>query len=437
MESKASDVIVVGGGLGGLASAALLARKGLRVRVLEKASHPGGRARSRVQDGFVLNQGAHALYRGGRGTKLLRELGIVPSGRKIAGGGSFVEHGERLYALPRGPGSLLFNDYLGARGKLEFLQLMATLGERKARALGERSLRQWLDEDFRDARTRTMLEMFVRLTSVAHAPELLPASAAVRQLARAVRHGVMYLDGGWQSMLDQLSERVREAGAAIELNADVQRIEHQRGAVSAVHMADGRRHAARAVIAALPPAALAKLLQEDILARRWADASVPLRAACLDLGVPELPYPRRYNVQSLDAPLYYADHTAYAKLAPEGGHVLHLIRYLAPGETGRDSEAELHAFLERIQPGVYQRARVKRFLPDMIVHNDLPDPGRARSEHPEIAGLFFAGDFASPNAMLADAVFDSARTAATRAAEYCASRPVARALATSEAGCAG
>ena len=139
-------------------------------------------------------------------------------------------------------------------------------------------------------------------------------------------------------------------------------------------------------------------------------------------------------VPSLDAPLYYADHSAYAKLAPEGGRVLQLIRYLGPGDDGRNSESELRAFLERIQPGVYERSRVQRFLPNMIVHNDLPDPRRARSEHPEIAGLFFAGDFASPNAMLADAVFDSASMAAARAAAHCARQPVASRVAMSQAG---
>lgn len=62
---------------------------------------------------------------------------------------------------------------------------------------------------------------------------------------------------------------------------------------------------ARAVVAAVEPSVLAKLLPGDACTRRWADAAVPLRAACLDLGARGLPHPERVNVQSLDAPLYF------------------------------------------------------------------------------------------------------------------------------------
>ena len=161
-------------------------------------------------------------------------------------------------------------------------------------------------------------------------------------------------------------------------------------------------------------AVLARLLPGDARAQQWADAAVPLRAACLDLGVRGLPHPERVNVQSIDAPLYFANHSAYARLAPQGASVLHLVRYLAPGEDGAAVEPELRAFLERVQPGVYARAEIKRFVPDLIVHNDVPGPERARGEHPELAGLHLVGDGCSARAMLTDGVLDSAHAAAAR-----------------------
>ncbi len=52
------DVIVIGAGLGGLLTGAILARRGRRVLVLEREPHAGGRLRSYDVDGFVVDCGA-------------------------------------------------------------------------------------------------------------------------------------------------------------------------------------------------------------------------------------------------------------------------------------------------------------------------------------------------------------------------------------------
>ncbi|WP_104166391.1 phytoene desaturase family protein [Arthrobacter sp. SX1312] len=53
----AKDVVVIGGGIGGLATSALLAREGHRVTLLEKRDEVGGRAGSWEQDGFRFDTG--------------------------------------------------------------------------------------------------------------------------------------------------------------------------------------------------------------------------------------------------------------------------------------------------------------------------------------------------------------------------------------------
>ncbi|PPB48932.1 phytoene desaturase [Arthrobacter pityocampae] len=53
----AKDVVVIGGGIGGLATSALLAREGHRVTLLEKRNEVGGRAGSWEQDGFRFDTG--------------------------------------------------------------------------------------------------------------------------------------------------------------------------------------------------------------------------------------------------------------------------------------------------------------------------------------------------------------------------------------------
>lgn len=407
---RQAEIIVIGAGLGGLASAAFVARSGARVRVLDAAQHPGGRARSRLQDGFTLNVGPHALFRGGPAQQALRELGVPLPGKALAKTGGYGVLAGQVHELPFAPLGMLRSKLLVRSEKLQFVRVIAGLGERSARAARGLTVAQWLEQTVSSPRTRALLEMLVRLSCYAHAPGLLAADSAIRQVAHVVRHNVMYLDGGWQPLVDALVAQLQRAQVPIELGTSVQRIERD-----AVLLADGRRLKARHVIAAVDPPGLARLMPGDSWAEHRARAAVPLRAACLDLGVRQLPHPERRSVQSLDAPLYFSNHSLYARLAPDGCQLLGLIHYLAPGEDGRASEPVLRAFLERIQPGVWERAVVKRFMPNLIVHNDLPGAERARRVHPELASLSLVSDVSSPRYMLADAVLDSARAAAERA----------------------
>lgn len=67
------DVVVVGAGLGGLTSGAYLARRGLRILVLEDGSGVGGKASSRVIDGIRFPTGANTFGR--RVLRILRDVG--------------------------------------------------------------------------------------------------------------------------------------------------------------------------------------------------------------------------------------------------------------------------------------------------------------------------------------------------------------------------
>ncbi len=54
---KASSVVVIGAGIGGIAAAAHLARRGLHVTVVEKNARPGGRCDCFARDGHHFDVG--------------------------------------------------------------------------------------------------------------------------------------------------------------------------------------------------------------------------------------------------------------------------------------------------------------------------------------------------------------------------------------------
>lgn len=77
---KQYDAIVIGAGIGGLASALLLAESGKKVALFEKTARTGGRLGSSARDGFTVDYGVHLISRGPKGPliQLLERCGIEP-----------------------------------------------------------------------------------------------------------------------------------------------------------------------------------------------------------------------------------------------------------------------------------------------------------------------------------------------------------------------
>src|SRR5262245_24435169 len=118
-----ADVAVIGGGLGGLAAAAYLARAGRSVVLFEKASMLGGRAATTNLGEFRFNLGPHALYAGSHGIGVLRELEVpFRGGKPTASGGFAVARGAK-HALPGGFLSLVTTGLFGLPAKLETARL--------------------------------------------------------------------------------------------------------------------------------------------------------------------------------------------------------------------------------------------------------------------------------------------------------------------------
>jgi phytoene dehydrogenase-like protein len=417
MTHAASDVIVVGGGLAGLAAAAFAARGGSSVRVLERSAHVGGRARTRDQDGFLFNVGPHALYRRGPGRAVLRELGVEVAGAIPPSAGLAVR-GGREHALPVGPVSLLRTRLLSARSKLKVAGLLGRLRRGVPPLPAGLSVDEWLAAAGLHQDAADLLRALLRVTTYSHQPERLDAAAALEQLHVAVTGSVLYLHGGWQTLVDGLRRAAEDSGASIAADARADRLERDGGGYT-VWTAGGDRLSARAVILAVPPAEAARLAGGFSAAlRAAAQTALPVRAASLDLGLRALPRPGSTFALGIDRPWYFSVHSATARLAPDGRVLLHALRYLgsdrpAPEET----ERELDGLLDIVQPGWRDQVLVRRFVPDLLVAHALPLAGRGLAGRPPVAagdapGLFVAGDWAGAEGLLADASLASGRRAA-------------------------
>lgn len=439
----ANDVVVVGGGLAGLAAAAFLARAGRSVTLFERSRRLGGRAATQTEGGFNFNLGPHALYRAGAGLPILRELGVPFGGGTPDLRGYALREG-RLRRFPGTPRALLTSDLLGPRAKIEAARLLGalSLGRIDPAPLQGLTVRQWLARDVRDAAVRRLFATLIRVSTYADEPDRQSAGAALAQLRLALRGNVLYLDGGWRTLADGLRRAAEAAGARIVTDTRVAAVVRDT-AVRGVRLADGTSRAAGAVIVAADPESARAIVAggDETPLRAWAAEVTPVQAACLDVGLRRLPRPAGRLVLGLDCPLYCSVHSAVARLAPEGGATIHLAKYLRSGvrTDPHADERELEGVLDLAQPGWRDALVTRRFLPRLTVTHALATAaggglaGRPGPAVPGVRGLYVAGDWVGPEGMLADAALTSAKRAAER---ILAANSAARDMMDADAGVA-
>lgn len=443
------NVIVVGGGIAGLTAAIYLARGGRTVTVFEKKRQLGGRAITHLRHGFRFNLGGHTVHRGGPGAAVYRELGIPLRGAPARLRGSVVLAGHS-YRLPLSVATLFTSGLLSLSGKAELAKLLWTLRRIDPKAHVSVTAREWLDANVHDAPLRDVLAAVMRhLTYSDHADEQ-SASVALELLRAVLRRGLLFIDEGWQRIVDSLHSAAVTSGVNFVSTSRIVRVDHDGGAVTGVELGGleveasndtmsialpelphdgerGTRLPASTVVLAVDPETACDLVGDLAEANAWG-ALTPVTAACLDVALSSLPDPRQTLAMSLDAPLGMAVHSAFAQLTPKGGALIHVTKYRKRAASRNDDELEtgarrtaeaaadereLEAFLEELQPGWRDVLVHRRFLPSMTVSNALVTPSSKRpGAETSLRGLYLAGDWVGDEGILSDAALTSARAAA-------------------------
>mgnify|MGYP001190351537 FL=1 len=417
------DVAVVGGGIAGLVAANDLARAGKSVVVFEKSAQFGGRAITVRKKGALFNLGGHALYLGGSADTIFQELGLKLEGGSPSRRVSVIWK-NRVMPLSR----FLFGRDMSWTGRIELLRMLAKLGriDTDNGEMTSISVREWLEREMRDPMVRNVFYALIRTGTFTQAPDLQYIGPALRQVQRSFRkQGVLYVQGGWQSIIDQLREKVVRAGAIVAGSAGVEAIGHDGGEVCRLHLSNGETMEIGYVISAVPLAETCRLVQDAgrTSLQVWKDQARAVSVACLDLCLRRLPVPNRNVVLGIDQPVFFSNQSkATPSLAEDGSWVMHLIKYNGYNGAGESDPKKDEAFLEqmmdRIQPGWRKEVVARQFLPNMTVVGDYMHIDRIDKTPgpvvPEIRGLYVAGDWASHGEVLVDAAAASGRRAAQR-----------------------
>jgi phytoene dehydrogenase-like protein len=419
-----TDVVVVGGGLAGLAAATTAAKAGRRVTVLEARSEPGGRARTAEQDGYRLNEGPHALYAQGEGLQVLRSLGVEPRGAAPPVQGAMGYAEGRLGLLPAGPGSLARTDLLSWRAKAAFARQLAGIGRLDADRFVGVPVGEAVAGMLADQRAREIVLGLARVATYSNDPGSYDAGAALHQVQRSLDGGVLYLHGGWATLVRGLSAAAHAAGVRVVTGSKVERVESGPAGVVA-RTSTGEVAAGAAVLTTGGPTGAADLLGlTDGPLRARAQAARPSLVAALDVCLRGSWGSAPTFVMGLDEPLYLSVHGPTADLATPGGTLVSLAKYLPP-DAGTDADADrrqLEHLLDLVQPRWRGEAASVRFLQRVVAATDIPTAatgglaGRPAVAVADRPGVFVAGDWVGPRGLLADGALASGADAGRAAA---------------------
>ncbi|MFL6488362.1 MAG: phytoene desaturase family protein [Nitrososphaera sp.] len=408
------DVIIIGGGLAGLTTAALLAHAGKAVTLFEHSSREiGGRARTAEIDGFYFNQGPHALYLTDASDTILKEIGITYTGGIPAGKGYLISGGKKReiagdyssWLSGKSDGSQFFI----SPAKIDFSQLESVTEQ------------EWLDKNIHDINDAEIIKTIFRLNTYANDPDIQSIGPVLHQIYVGSRAGVMYLDGGWQTLVDGLLTVAKNANARIVMGKKAISVKRTDSSGWQVLLSDKTQVSAKIVVIAAGPMDAYSLFDDkerpELLSRAAKEAK-PVRLVCLDVALSSLPDKDALFALGVDRPLYFSVHSAYAKLAPKGGALIHVAKYLGTSiePKPREDQPELEEFLDLLQPGWRQVLVKKRPLPNMVVSNALvtaADGGLGGRPDPRIAeNLYIVGDWVGKEGLLSNASVASAKHAA-------------------------
>lgn len=265
------QVIIIGAGVSGLSTGALLSNEGVSVKIFEKSSKVGGRTASMVYRNHILDNGFHIMpfYKTSAVYQVLEKVGIA-SRLKLAlvSDISFFNE-KKFFKYPKGIADILKLSIIPFSSRIKLLRIlfpMAFSSMKKAEELDEKSLTEITKR--LDKNTKSFFDA-VCMLAFADAPEHVSLGEFVRTMIRAnpFKGGTSEFaypdEGGYDKICEKLSEFIVEKNNQVKLNSSVKKVVINNSKVEGVLNNQGEFIKADSVVVTYPAYTAVKQLFEE------------------------------------------------------------------------------------------------------------------------------------------------------------------------------
>ena len=255
MADNTYDAIVIGAGFGGASCAGLLAKRGLKVLLVEKNSRAGGKAMSLSKKGFTHTAwvviGAPAV--GNLYERVLQELEVEDLAKIVIPGtqGSYYRTSAgkyvRLPQMPEGQAmdpNRLFDwlevEQSARENALKFFTDLTLMPPEKINALHDISFQQWIS-NYDIPRSVYAFVVSLCCDGMFMGPvDCLEAAEMITSLQDVfLRNGGVFCEGGFGQVAEAYCEAVRRHGGDVLMRARVEKISVEDGQVTGIVTASG------------------------------------------------------------------------------------------------------------------------------------------------------------------------------------------------------
>ncbi|MDR1896351.1 MAG: FAD-dependent oxidoreductase [Prevotellaceae bacterium] len=290
------DILIIGSGLGGLVSGAILSKNGFNVCVLEKGPKPGGCLQSYIKDGGLFETGVHYIGSMSQGQtlyKILDYLGIIP---ELSLKQLDVNGFDRI----RFKGDS--TEYKYAQGYDNFIDTLSSRFPEEHKNIEEycRILKNVCDKfplyklyngNFVDKLDVIELDTYTEIAKITRNEKLRNVLAATNPLYDGIKHRTpfyihalimnSYIESAWRfnnggnELVNALINVIKQAGGTTLTSKNVTKLVEEGGKIAKIYTEDGDVFEANNVISAIHPSQTVNLVEtkmfRPVFRRRFAE----------------------------------------------------------------------------------------------------------------------------------------------------------------------